>query len=57
MTAPDGSDVRLLLRGSRGSTAHFELGPGQTSKAVRHRTVEEVWYFVGRPRTDVAADA
>ena len=44
--APDGSHVRLLTATSRGSMAHFEIGPGQTSKAVRHRTVEEVWYFV-----------
>ena len=46
VTAPDGSDVRILLRTDRGSTAHFELGPGRTSVAVRHRTVEEVWYFL-----------
>ncbi len=46
VTAPDSSDVRVLLRGGRGSTAHFELGPGRTSIAVRHRTVEEVWYFL-----------
>jgi mannose-6-phosphate isomerase-like protein (cupin superfamily)/heme-degrading monooxygenase HmoA len=46
VTAPDGSDVRILLRAERGSTAHFELGPGKTSIAVRHRTVEEVWYFL-----------
>ncbi len=46
VTAPDGSDVRILLRAERGSTAHFELGPGRTSLAVRHRTVEEVWYFL-----------
>jgi len=46
VTAPDGSDVRVLLRTDRGSTAHFELGPGRTSIAVRHRTVEEVWYFL-----------
>jgi mannose-6-phosphate isomerase-like protein (cupin superfamily) len=26
--------------------AHFELAAGQTSVAVRHRTVEEVWYFL-----------
>ncbi|WP_428671464.1 cupin domain-containing protein [Reyranella sp.] len=44
--APDGSDVRLLLQLGRGSMAHFELGPGQTSKAVVHRTVEEIWYFL-----------
>jgi mannose-6-phosphate isomerase-like protein (cupin superfamily) len=23
--------------------AHFELPPGQTSRAVMHRTVEEIW--------------
>ena len=44
--APDGSDVRILLRTERGSTAHFELGPGRTSLAVRHRTVDEVWFFL-----------
>jgi mannose-6-phosphate isomerase-like protein (cupin superfamily) len=26
--------------------AHFELGPSQTSMAVTHRTVEEIWVFV-----------
>ena len=27
--------------------AHFELGPGETSIAVVHRTIEEVWYVLG----------
>ena len=44
--APDGSSVRLLLGLKAGGMAHFELPPGQTSRAVRHRTVEEIWYFV-----------
>ena len=44
--APDGSDVRVLLMLERGSMAHFELPPGQTSKAVTHRTVEEIWFFL-----------
>ena len=44
--APDGSDVRVLLSLTRGSMAHFELSPGQTSKAVTHRTVEEIWFFL-----------
>jgi mannose-6-phosphate isomerase-like protein (cupin superfamily) len=44
--APDGSDVRVLLKLRGGSMAHFELGPGQTSKAVTHRTVEEIWFFL-----------
>ena len=47
VVAPDGSDVRILLRlPERGSMAHFELGPGQTSVAVTHRTVAEIWYFL-----------
>jgi mannose-6-phosphate isomerase-like protein (cupin superfamily) len=45
--APDGSDVRVLLRLEPGGMAHFELAPSRLSKAVRHRTVEEIWYFVG----------
>jgi mannose-6-phosphate isomerase-like protein (cupin superfamily) len=45
--APDGSAVRVLVALGGGSLAHFELSPGQTSVAVRHRTVEELWYFVG----------
>jgi mannose-6-phosphate isomerase-like protein (cupin superfamily) len=44
--APDGSDVRLLLSLGRGGLAHFELAAGQTSVAVSHRTVEEIWYFL-----------
>ena len=45
--APDGSAVRVLLALAGGSMAHFELAAGETSLAVRHRTVEELWYFVG----------
>ena len=45
--APDGSDVRLLPRLKGGSMINFELAPNRTSKAVTHRTVEEIWYFVG----------
>lgn len=44
--APDGSDVRVLLQVRGGGLAHFELAAGQTSVAVRHRSVEEVWYFL-----------
>jgi mannose-6-phosphate isomerase-like protein (cupin superfamily) len=44
--APDGSDVRVLLAGTRGGLAHFELAAGETSVAVRHRTVEEIWCFL-----------
>jgi len=44
--APDGSDVLILLGLRGGGVAHFELGANRTSKAVRHRTVEEIWYFL-----------
>ena len=44
--APDGSDVRILLGLDGGSMAHFELAAGETSIAVAHRTIEEIWYFL-----------
>jgi mannose-6-phosphate isomerase-like protein (cupin superfamily) len=44
VVAPDGSDVRVLLSTNAGSMAHFELAPGKTSRAITHRTVEEIWY-------------
>ena len=44
--APDGSEVRLLVDLPRGSMAHFRLPAGATSRAVRHRTIEELWYIV-----------
>jgi mannose-6-phosphate isomerase-like protein (cupin superfamily) len=44
--APDGSEVRVLLRLAGGSMAHFRLAPGEVSIAVEHRTVEELWYVV-----------
>lgn len=46
VVAPDGSDVRVLLSLHGGSMAHFELAAGRTSTAVRHRTVEEIWYVL-----------
>ncbi len=45
-TAPDGSDVRVLLGLPAGSMAHFELAPGKVARAVTHRTVDEVWFIV-----------
>jgi mannose-6-phosphate isomerase-like protein (cupin superfamily) len=44
--APDGFDIRTLLALSAGSMAHFELGPGKVTRAVAHRTVEEVWFIL-----------
>lgn len=42
--APDGAEVRILLALAGGGMAHFQLAPGQVSRAVTHRTVEEIWY-------------
>ena len=44
--APDGSDVRVLLQLEGGSMAHFELAPRQTSTAITHRRVEEIWFVL-----------
>jgi mannose-6-phosphate isomerase-like protein (cupin superfamily)/ubiquinone/menaquinone biosynthesis C-methylase UbiE len=44
--APDGSDVRVLLGLAGGGMAHFELAAGETSIAVTHRTVEEIWLIL-----------
>jgi mannose-6-phosphate isomerase-like protein (cupin superfamily) len=46
-TAPDGTRVRLLPTLAGGSLAHFELAAGAVSHAVAHRSVEEIWYFLG----------
>jgi len=46
VTAPDGSDVRVLLSSGNGSMAHFQLAPGRCSAAVKHKSVEELWYVV-----------
>jgi len=54
-TAPDGSEIRLLIDGShlaqRASLCEVTLPAGQVSKPVRHQTVEEIWYVLeGRGR-------
>jgi len=46
VVAPDGSDVRVLARTERGSMAHFVLAPGRASAAIRHRTVDEIWFVL-----------
>src|SRR5438105_12430146 len=43
--APDGAEVRLLGSLPRGSMGAFRLMPKAISKAVAHRTVEEIWFF------------
>ena len=44
VSAPDGSEIRLLVGTAGCSMAHGTLAPGQVSRAIVHRTVEEVWY-------------
>jgi mannose-6-phosphate isomerase-like protein (cupin superfamily) len=44
--APDGSEIRLLAGLAGGALCHCTLPPRATSRAVRHRTVEEVWFCV-----------
>lgn len=50
ITAPDGSEVRLLLTDEHGATrcsmVEVSIAAGQASRPVRHRTAEEVWYVV-----------
>ncbi|MBO0687483.1 MAG: cupin domain-containing protein [Candidatus Dormibacteraeota bacterium] len=45
--APDGSDIYLLVTDARqASMVEVRLAAGRTTKPVRHRTVEEIWYFL-----------
>jgi mannose-6-phosphate isomerase-like protein (cupin superfamily) len=46
LLAPDGSEIRLLASLSGGSMVHCRLRAGQVTQAVRHRTVEELWFCV-----------
>ena len=49
-TAPDGSEIRLLIDGrhqaTKASLCEVTLPAGQVSKPVYHRTVEEIWYIL-----------
>ena len=42
--APDGSEIRLLVKNSRGSCVHCTLPARGLSAPVAHRYVEEIWY-------------
>ena len=45
--APDGSQVYYrVLDADRASLVEIALLPGGVSRPVRHRTVEEIWYFL-----------
>ena len=50
LTAPDGSEIRLLVDSRqdavKSSLVEVTLGPGEVTRPVRHRTVEEVWYVL-----------
>jgi mannose-6-phosphate isomerase-like protein (cupin superfamily) len=46
VVAADGSDVGILPSVTGGSMAHFTLAAGRTSRAVTHRTIEEIWFVV-----------
>ena len=49
-SAPDGSEIRLLVgqteRATVAGLCQATLGAGHTSRPVRHRHVEEIWYFL-----------
>jgi mannose-6-phosphate isomerase-like protein (cupin superfamily) len=46
--APDGSEIYYrVVDASRASLVEVVLQPGRITRAVRHRTVEEIWYFLG----------
>lgn len=43
--APDGSEITFLVGSARrASLVEVRLPAGETSRPVRHRTVEEIWY-------------
>lgn len=44
--APDGSEIYLLTNLKGGGMCVCQLPTGKTSKAVCHRTVEEMWFFL-----------
>ncbi|WP_244524225.1 cupin domain-containing protein [Geodermatophilus dictyosporus] len=44
--APDGSEIRLLPTLAAGGLVHCLVHPGQRTRAVRHRTVTELWYVL-----------
>ena len=45
--APDGSGIRVLVSDAqRASLVEVTLQAGAVSRPVRHRTVEEIWFFL-----------
>lgn len=44
--APDGSEIRLLAKTKTGEIAHATLPLRGVSLAVKHKSVDEIWYFI-----------
>ena len=44
--ALDGSEIWVMTRVDGASSIHMRLPADQVSKALRHRTVSELWFFV-----------
>jgi mannose-6-phosphate isomerase-like protein (cupin superfamily) len=44
--APDGSEIRLLVQVRSAGMVYCTLQPGQVTRPVQHRSVEEVWLCV-----------
>ena len=44
--APDGLQIHRLLPLRGGGRAHCTLHAGETSRAMRHRSVEEIWFVL-----------
>jgi len=44
--APDGSLIRPLHEYEEGGIAHCTLPEARVSRAARHGTVSEIWYFI-----------
>ncbi len=44
--APDGAEIRLLTKTKTGEIAHATLPTKGVSLAVKHKSVDEIWYFI-----------
>jgi mannose-6-phosphate isomerase-like protein (cupin superfamily) len=44
--APDWSEIRLPLAFAAGGLAHCTMPPGGVSLPVKHKWVEEIWFFL-----------
>lgn len=44
--SPDNSEIRILLEMKGGGLCHCTLPPEWVSIAIRHKSVDEIWYFL-----------